>query len=148
MAASKVQAKEAYLVRPSSETVQRRQSVLALAQSRDVQSASKLLEAISDKDPMTRTLAVQGLGTLKVAAAVAPLSGLLASDPYPEVRQAAASSLRQIGDPGAVVAIDALGWSKDPAAEAELQSLLAQSPADSRPAVEEALARTRQLRKQ
>ena len=47
-----------------------------------------------------------------------------------------------------VVAIDALGWSKDPAAEAELHSLLAQSPADSRPAVEEALARTRQLRKQ
>jgi HEAT repeat protein len=47
-----------------------------------------------------------------------------------------------------VVAIDALGWSKDPAAETELQSLLALVPANSRPAVQEALTRTQQLRKQ
>jgi len=288
LAASKAQPKEAYLVRPSSETVKRRQSVLSLTQAGDAGSVSTLIEALADKDPMTRTLAVQGLGTLKVAAAAAPLADLLAKDPYPEVRQAAAFSLRQIEVPSTVaalgkalkdpevnvrvvsltglahykdvkssplvqtackdtsadvrrtavfvlsrledpasiptvqlllkdpddsvragaaqalgelraydstallrpllkdpnkviqasaarsllmlkdnsgfeaaqilakdanlgvrvVAIDALGWSKDPAAETELQSLLAQSPTDSRPALEAALSRTQQLRKQ
>jgi len=278
---------EAYLVHPSTETVQRREAVLALARSKDAQAGVKLVEALKDKDPMTRTLAAQGLGSLKVAAALSSLANVLANDPYPEVRQAAATSLRQIGDPAAVdalgkavgdvdpnvrlialtglgryrdpstrplveaackdksvevrrtavyvlgrledpaavptveqllkdpdaavragaaqtlgdlhvsdsktallpllndpdhmirasvarslimlgdnsgfdvakaldhdpdlavrvVAIDALGWSKDPAAETELQSLLTQTPAASQPAVQEALLRTQQLRK-
>jgi len=280
---------ETYLVHPSSQTVQRRQAVLAVAQSGDPQAGTKLLEALSDKDPMTRTLAAQSLGTLKVVSSSAALAHVLLTDPQEEVRQAAAVSLRQIEVPEAVgalgealkdaspnvrvaaltglarykdartdplieaackdqsvevrrtavfvldrledraavptleqlmkndpdsavragaaqtlgglrsteskealrpllkdpvkivqisagrslmmfgdnsafemakaldtdpdlavrlVAIDTLGWSKDPAAETELQALLAQSPVNSVPAIQEALTRTRQLRKQ
>ena len=279
---------EAYLVHPSTQTIKRREAAFALGHLNEAASGPKLLEALADKDPMTRTLAIQGLGTMKYSAAEPKLAVLLATDSYAEVRQAAAVSLRQIDDPRAVdplgkalgdaephvrlaalsgiaryrqarsrplveaickdpsveirrtavyvlgqledpaavpmihqllkdpdsavragaaqalgefrqtdstaalqpllqdpdktikasaarsllmlgdvrgfepakalandpslvvrtIAIDALGWSKDPAAQVELRSLLAASPANSRPAIQEALTRTQQLRKQ
>jgi HEAT repeat protein len=282
------QSPDAYLVRASSQTIKRRQAVLVLAQSKNQAGAPELVAALADKDPMSRSLAAQGLGTLKYAAARPELAKLLAADPYPEVREAAAVSLRQIEDPSAVdalsqalgdssanvrvtaltglahyrdmkstlfveaackdkavevrrtavfvlgrledptaiptveqllkdpdaavragaaqtlaelhatgskavllpllkdpeksvqasaarsllifgdnsgfetakalaqdqdlgvriIAVDALGWSKDPGAETELQSLLTEAPANIRPAVQEALTRTQQLRKQ
>jgi len=97
---------DSYLVHPSTQTVQRREAVLALGGSKDSQAVSKLVSALSDKDPMTRMLAAQGLGTLKAASTQAALARSLATDTDAEVRQAAAVSLRQIEDPAAV---DALG---------------------------------------
>src|ERR1035441_4061772 len=83
--------KEAFVVRPSSETVKRRESALALGQSKDAaQAVPGLLQALNDKDSMTRALAVQGLGNLKVASARPKLSEVLATDPSEEVRMAAA----------------------------------------------------------
>src|ERR1700690_638255 len=79
---------EAFAVHPSSQTVKRRQSALALGQSKDAaQAGPALLQALQDKDPMTRSLAVQGLGNLKYGAANAPLAQVLASDSNDEVRQ-------------------------------------------------------------
>ena len=99
--------KDSYLMRPSSETVKQRQAVFALSQSKDPQAAApQLMAALTAKDPMTRTLAVRGLGRLKAADAEPKLEAILANDPYPEVREAAATSLREIESPNAV---DALG---------------------------------------
>jgi len=97
---------DSYLVHPSSQTVHRREAVLALGQTEDPQAGSKLLEALSDKDPMTRSLAAQRLGALKIASSRSALARVLATDSQEQVRQAAAFSLRQIEDPGAT---DALG---------------------------------------
>ncbi len=94
---------EAFVVRPSSQTVKRRESALALGQAKDASQAGPgLLQALNDKDSMTRSLAVQGLGNLKYASARPRLAEILATDPSEDVREAAAVSLRQIGDPKAV----------------------------------------------
>jgi HEAT repeat protein len=98
--------KEAYLVKPSSQTVKQRQAVYAAGQSKEPQAAQQLMDALAANDPMTRTLALQGLGKLKYAAAESQIAALLAKDPYPEVREAAATSLREIERP---TAVDALG---------------------------------------
>lgn len=121
---------DAYLVRPSSKTVQRREAVMALGQSKDASAGIKLVEALKDKDPMTRSLAAEGLGSLRYAAALPNLAKVLAGDPFPQVRQAAATSLQQIGGSSAVnalgqamgdadphvrlVALNGLGRSRDP----------------------------------
>jgi len=55
---------------------------------------------------MTRSLAAQRLGALKIASSRSALARVLATDSQEQVRQAAAFSLRQIEDPGAT---DALG---------------------------------------
>jgi len=112
---------EPYSIHPSTQTVQRRQAVLLLEQSKDPQAGQKLIEALNDKDAMTRSLAAEGLGALKSAAAGSALAKVLAKDASPDVRQAAAVSLRQIQDPGAV---DALGRAlKDSSANVRLTAL-------------------------
>jgi HEAT repeat protein len=95
-----------YAVRPSSQTVKRREAVLALSYEKDVsQVGPKLVEALADKDPMSRTLAVQGIGNLKYGAAREKVSHVLATDPSVEAREAAAVTLRQLGDVQAVGAL-------------------------------------------
>jgi len=95
-----------YDVKPSTQTVKRREAVLALSQSNDgPQAAPGLLEALKDKDPMTRMLALQGLGSLKYKDARPQLAERLAADPNAQVRETAAVSLRQIEDPQAVDAL-------------------------------------------
>jgi HEAT repeat protein len=79
---------------------------MALGVPGDPDAGSKLLAALSDKDPMTRALAAQNLGRLKMASSMGALAHVLATDKQEEVRQAAAVSLRQINVPDAV---DALG---------------------------------------
>ena len=97
---------EPYLVRPSTQTIQRRESVMALGSSQDPLAGPKLVEALSDKDPMTRSLAAQGLGSLKYSAGVPALIGRLAGDSSAEVRQTAVLSLQQIHDPRAIVPLE------------------------------------------
>jgi len=112
---------EPYSIRPSTQTVQRRQAVLLLEQSNDPHAGQKLIEALNDKDAMTRSLAAEGLGTMKYTASGPALAKTLTQDSAPEVRQAAAFSLRQIQDPGAV---DALGRAlKDTSADVRLTAL-------------------------
>jgi HEAT repeat protein len=97
--------KESYIVRPSSQTVKRRESALSLGQSKDASAGPALLQALEDRDSMTRALAVRSLGKLKYVPARSKLSALLATDPSDQVREASALALRQIGDPKAVTAL-------------------------------------------
>jgi HEAT repeat protein len=132
--------KDNYSVRPSSQTIKRREAALALGQAKDAaQAGPQLLEALSDKDPMTRSLAVQSLGSLKYAAAKSKLAELLTTDPSTEVREAAAVSLRQLGDPQVV---GALGKAvNDPAPNVRVTALMGLSyyrDAKVRPVVEAA----------
>jgi len=72
--------KEAYTVRPSSQTVKRRESALSLGQSKDAaQAGPALFQALDDKDAMTRALAVRSLGNLKYAPSRSRLGELFSS---------------------------------------------------------------------
>src|SRR5438309_2269255 len=91
---------------PPGPVVARRQAAFALGQSKDPsQAGPKLLAALDDKDDMTREIAARSLGNLKYAPASARLGAVLAGDHNDVVRQAAAVSLRLIGDPQAVPAL-------------------------------------------
>ncbi len=54
-------AKETYMVRVTSATAKHRQAVMDLSQSKDGSSGDKLVEALADKDAMSRGLALEGL---------------------------------------------------------------------------------------
>ncbi len=105
-----------------------------------------LVDALSDKSPVTRRLAVWGLSEMRPAAAEAPVAGLL-GDESPEVRAEAARALGDLGatgrsaevarllrDPSPLVrrqAAHALGDLQDPSTRASLEAALS----DPEPAV-------------
>ncbi len=92
--------------RPSKELVQRRTAVVAMQEQSNLDKAGReLMTALSDKDAMTRMLAVQGLGNLKYRQAREALSKVLSTDTSAETREAAALALRQINDGQAVDAL-------------------------------------------
>lgn len=71
----------------------RRTVAWALGRSGNGAAATSLLRMIHDADAMVRVNAALSLGALSVDAAVAPLSGVLSSDPDARVRRAAAAAL-------------------------------------------------------
>src|SRR5581483_12303830 len=91
--------KDHYDVRPSSQTIKHRQAAQALAQAKDAaQAGPQLLEALNDKDAMTRAVAIESISTLKYGPARPKLAELLTTDPNAQVRVAAAAALRDLGD--------------------------------------------------
>lgn len=136
-----------YVVRPSSQTVKRREAVLAMGQGADVSKAGQqLMAALSDKDAMSRALAARELGTLKYGPALESLSGLLKTDTSAEVREAAALSLKQLGNRKAlpalaaavsdpvpavrVTALTSMGYFRDPSVRAQVEAACQDSSTD------------------
>lgn len=96
----------AYVVRPSSTTVKRREAVLSMSQNPDSEVAgNRLIAALDDQDSVSRALAVRELGRLKHRAALGRLTTILKTDAVTDVREAAAASLKQLDNPKAVPAL-------------------------------------------
>jgi len=141
----------------------RRTAVYVLGRLDDPQAVPVVKGLLNDVDLGVRAGAAQTLGTLHAVDSKEALTALL-KDPEKPVQASAALSLAILGDSSGteaakglvqdpdiavrLLAIDALGWSKDPSAGRLLESLLTTSPADTRAAVRGALARHQQMRKQ
>lgn len=100
----------------SGDTMARRSAAAVLLQSDDPRAAAALIAALGDEDPGVRELAADGLDG--VLAAAAGLAELLRADPVPEVRRAAARSLRHNPDPAAQAALAAAAADPDPVVRA------------------------------
>ncbi len=95
--------KASYIVRPSTQTIKRREAVVGMWD--DASKGPQLLEALSDKDVVTRAAAARGLGTIKFSGAREKLISVLGADSSAEVREAAALSLQQLNDPSVTPAL-------------------------------------------
>jgi HEAT repeat protein len=101
----------------------------ALGSLRDPRSNSALLLALRDSDRSVVVAVVRALGSLGESAAVAPLSGLLASAPEPELRRAVLQSLGHVGSVEAGQALVKELASDEPGRERDVVlSALAQAP--------------------
>jgi hypothetical protein len=79
-----------------------RPDVKSMRESGDVDG---LITALSHKDQGVRRQAAKALGELRDQRAVAPLLGIIQSDPKPEVRREAVWALSGIGGPGYIQAL-------------------------------------------
>jgi HEAT repeat protein len=91
-------------------------AIRALAALGSPRAVSLLIQALADPDPDARVCAALGLGELKAAEAIAPLTDLLA-DASAYVGRIAGNALAQIGPPAIPALIQTLG-SPSPAARA------------------------------
>lgn len=140
----------------------RRTAVFTVGRLGDPSVAAALKEALKDKDASVRAGSAQALGELHVKEALPALKTLLA-EPDAAIRVSAARSMLLMGDLSGLqaaltdaragelnirlIAIDALGWSAAPEAEAAL-SEMASGPTDMvRSAAQQALMRLKGLKK-
>lgn len=107
--------------------VARARAAAALGEPGAPPSARSLLAALSDPSPMVRTQAIRALGRADPEAAAPDLRAILAGDPDPEVRRAAARALERLAGPEAPTPSGAAGGPDTPlgreAVEAFVQAL-------------------------
>jgi len=84
----------------------RRATVMALAKLGGPEAGSEVLPVLNDHIAEVREAAAMGVGHLQVAKAVRPLLAMLESDRSDDFQMVILRSLGQIGDPGAVPAIE------------------------------------------
>lgn len=141
----------------------RRTALFALGRLESPASVPAVEPLLKDPEASVRAVASQTLAELHVSTVTAVLSGML-KDPSRAVQVSAARSLLKLGDASGfetaksavrdeefavrLLAIDALGWSRQPEAGTLLAELAQDPPVNSRVAVKDAQARHERLRKQ
>jgi hypothetical protein len=84
----------------------RREALLSMAKLGDEESSALVLASMEDPDPEVRVAAATAAGELKVDRALRPLLAMLESESDPDRLRPLLRALGQLGDPGAVPAIE------------------------------------------